>query len=221
MIICTSISPRHTNNDNQYKAIDSWNKHGKVFSFNNDEEIKLIKNEDNYEFITTNKTIKHITGKPLISINAIIDYAILKQDNLLIVNSDIIVPSLPEFKPDGITIFSRYDYTTDINSSEIFAAGFDVFYIPKNLLHIFPISIYAMGAAWWDYWVPFICIKNGINVYYPKGKWAFHQLHKIQYSQDEWVKMGEYFRLDFNLDKKLNIGQIATYALNKIKSRLV
>lgn len=220
MIIATSISPRHTNYDNQIKAIDSWQRLGKVYSFNSLMEVPQIK-PGNFELVQTTKTMQHLTGKPLININAFIDFAILNNDDLLIINSDIIIREIPPFKNDGITLLSRYDYTLDINETNIFSAGFDAFYIPKEFLHIFPVSIYCMGAAWWDYWLPFCCIRNGIPLHYPNGKWLFHQIHKIQYSQEEWYKFGEYFRLDFNFDKKLIVGQIATNSLIKIKSRFI
>ena len=41
MIACTSISPKHTNNDIQLKAVNSWIELGiKVYSFNNKQECK-------------------------------------------------------------------------------------------------------------------------------------------------------------------------------------
>ena len=51
--------------------------------------------------------------------------------------SDIVLRELPILKEDGMTIFSRYDYTEDMNDNKMFVHGFDVFFIPHNILHIF------------------------------------------------------------------------------------
>jgi hypothetical protein len=118
-------------------------------------------------------------------------------------------------------MLSRYDYTNSFDDGKIFNNGFDVFFIPKQLLHIFPPSIYAMGAAWWDYWIPYRAMLAGIPVYWPQGKYAFHKLHPTQYSQDEWNYLGEYFRWEFKLNKKLMIGQIATATLLHIQTKAI
>ena len=52
--------------------------------------------------------------------------------NTLIINSDIVISHLPEFKKDGITIFSRFDYTTTYENSQVYEHGFDAFFIPKE-----------------------------------------------------------------------------------------
>jgi hypothetical protein len=216
MIIITSLSPNHSNAANQQAAIDSWQPYGKCYSMNTAGEVSGF---NNIEIIATDKTVNGIVGKRLININAMIDFAIQNNEDLLIMNSDIILTGLPMLHQDGITIISRHDYTDDVNLSRVFNAGFDVFFIPKQLLTMFPPSIYAMGAAWWDYWIPYRAILSGIPVYWPLAKYAYHKLHATQYSQDEWVYIGEYFRWEFKLHSKLTIGQIATNTLLKIQSR--
>ncbi len=112
---------------------------------------------------------------------------------------------------------SRYDYDTDINQTTMFPHGYDAFYIPAKFLHIFPPSIYALGAAWHDYWIPKWCILKNIPIYYPVGKFAFHKIHPVQYSHEEWLRIGEYFRWEFRLDKNLSIPQVATQTINQIR----
>lgn len=213
MEIVTSLSPNHSCKGNQINAIQSWRQYGKCYSLNHPSEIPVLSYD--IEFIETNRTVNPIFGKPLININSILDFA---TEDLLYVNSDIILKDLPTFKQDGITIMSRFDYTEDINNSSIFPHGYDAFYIPKQFLHVFPPSIYALGAAWHDYWIPKWCIIKGIPLYYPVGKFAFHKIHPVQYSMTEWVRIGEYFRWEFNLDKVLTIPQIATETIKEIRS---
>lgn len=219
MIIVTSLSPNHSNAANQQAAIDSWQRYGQCYSLNHDSEIQV-----HYEGVTiqnTNRTVHGIFGKHCVSINAMIDLAISKGCDLLLINSDILLTDLPEFKQDGITILSRYDYTDDINNSKIFAAGFDVFYIPYKFLSMFPPSVYAMGIAFWDYWLPYRAMLSGVPVYWPDVKVAFHKLHNTQYSQAEWLYIGEYFKWEFKFDKNLHIGQMATKILTKIQTRAI
>lgn len=219
MIICTSLSPNHSNAANQQAAIDSWQKYGQCYSLNSPGEIQV-----HYDGITiqeTDKTVEAFTGKRCVTINAMINFAKPRGCDLLIINSDILLTDLPEFKQDGITIISRYDYTDDINNSKIFAAGFDVVHIPRQFLHIFNPTIFAMGVAWWDYWIPYRAMLSGVPVYWPDVKVAFHKLHNTQYSQAEWLYIGEYFKWEFKFDKNLHIGQMATKILTKIQQRSI
>lgn len=224
MIIVTSISANHSNGDNQHNAIESWQPYGECYSLNNAGEItELSQRYKNINFIETNKTIEQIVSKPLVTINAMIDFAISKGDDLLLLNSDIIIRGLPEFKPNGISALSRYDYIDNFDDCKMFQAGFDVFYIPKEILKIFHPSIYAMGMSWWDYWIPYIAMSKNIPLYYPKGKYAFHKIHNTQYSTDEWVHIGEHFAWEFKMKGYTGIqqvGQLATKALLRIKNHL-
>lgn len=223
MIIVTSLSPSHRNKDNQENAIASWEQFGPRFSMNNDAEIEIFKTESyrGIEFVRTYRTVEHFLNKQLVSINAIIDFAIEKQSDLLIINSDIILESLPELKRDGMTIFSRYDYNASMLTASKFENGFDAFFIPHNYLECFPPSVYSIGSCWWDYFLPLICILNNIKIYSPIRRHAYHKTHAVQYSLGEWEYLGEHFRLDFKMDKKLPIGGVATETLAKIKSNLI
>jgi hypothetical protein len=219
MIIMTSLSPGHSNKDNQHNAVKSWQEYGECVSMNSTEEILLLQPVfNNIDFVKTDRTVKQLIGKPLVSINAMLDYANEYREDLLIINSDIVLTGLPELKNDGVTILSRYDYTDSFEDAKMFIYGFDVFYIPNHLLNIFPPSVYSLGCAWFDLSIPYRCILNNIPVYYPKERYAYHKLHPTQYNMDEWNYIAEYFKWEFKLDKRLNGGQVATMIMNKIKS---
>lgn len=219
MIIVTSISPNHTNQLSQIDAVKSWQQYGSCYTLNHEKDVLIDIPGLNYR--KSNNTVEVFTGKRCMTINAMIDFAIQLNKDLLILNSDILLTDLPEFKQDGISILSRYDYTDNINNSKIFAAGFDVVYIPNKFLQIFNPSIYAMGVAWWDYWIPYRAMLSGVPVYWPDVKCALHKLHNTQYSQQEWFYIGEYFKWEFKLDKNLHIGQIATKILSKIQQHSI
>lgn len=223
-MVITSLSPNHSNKEQQHKAIKSWLDLGRCFSMNRQSEIDALAANQfigtGISFIPTERTTEHFVGKYLVSINAMIDIARSHGKDLLITNSDILIYDLPELKSDGVTVFSRYDYTDSMDESKMFFHGYDVFHIPKQFLKIFPPSIYGMGMPWWDYWIPFHCIKNNIPVYYPGGRYAFHKLHSTQYSMEEWYYIGEYFKWEFKIDKRLTIEQVASTSLTKIKNYL-
>lgn len=222
MIIITSVSPGHSNAVNQHGAIESWQQYGDCYSLNCESEIEKMQDEKyNIKFVKTDKTMELLFSKPLVNINAILDIAKMWSEDLLYLNSDIILGELPELKQDGITIFSRYDYSDSMSESQMFTAGFDAFFIPKKFLSLWPPSIYALGAAWHDFWLPWRAILKEIPVYWPKGKFAFHKIHPVQYHFDEWCQIGEFFKLEFKMNKQMNVGQVATNTLFKIKEKLI
>lgn len=218
MIIVTSLSPGHVNRLLQFDALKSWQKFGRCYSLNCETEIEILENDgySGIEFIPTDRTIEYFIKKPLVSINAIIDFAKSINEDLLIINSDIILSALPELKQDGVTIFSRHDYTETVEDCSMFEAGFDVVHIPRHFLKIFPPSIYGLGATHWDHQIPFHVIKNNIPLYWPQKKYAFHKKHITQYDYKQWEYMGQFFKLEFKFPQQMTIGQIATMTMQKI-----
>lgn len=217
MIILTSLSPNHSNAENQQAAIDSWVKHGTAMSINCKEEVELIAHKFSIQFQQTKKTMEHIYNKPLVNIN---EFFTLGCDTLL-TNSDIIIPELPELNQDGITIFSRYDYTNNMAQAKKFENGFDVFYIPERFLQIFPPSIYALGACWHDYYTPLTAINKGIPVYTYNKPYCFHKIHSVHYPIQEYFDIGEVFRWEFKFNKKYLIPYVAQKALGIINNKLI
>lgn len=223
MIVITSLSPGHRNASQQHLAIESWKQFNcPIYSMNNAAEVQKLKDlYKGIEFIETYKTIYDIVRKPMVSINTMIDAAISKDEDLMLINSDIILRDVPKFKKDGITLFVRHDYDGEFENPRIFPHGYDVFFIPKQFLKIFPPSIYAMGVSHWDHWLPLRAIQNNIPLYCPAGIYAFHKWHETQYHFTEWDKIGKYFQLDFSWDEKMTRGQIATATMAKIKAHLI
>lgn len=222
MIIISSLSPNHSNFLLQLEAVDSWVQFGKCYSLNTAAEIEHLKPlYPEINFIETHRTLEAIFGKPFVSINALMDFAIELQEDLLIVNSDIILTALPAFHTNGLTILSRWDYTDHFGDARLFVAGYDIFFIPKAFLKIFPPSIYSLGQTFWDHALPYRFIINNIPVYWPKDKCAFHKFHKTQWRFEHWEKMGQYFQWEFQLNKNLSIGQVATHSLQTIHLKAI
>lgn len=222
MLIVTSLSPHHSNFLLQLESVESWSKFGKCYSLNVAKEIEQLQPlYPSITFVETHKTVESLFQKPYVTINAIMDFAIEKDEDLLIINSDIILTELPPLHTNGLTIFSRWDYTDHFGDARLFVAGYDVFYLPKTFLKVFPPSIYSLGQTFWDHALPYRFIINNIPVYWAKEKCAFHKLHRTQWKFEDWEKMGRYFQWEFNLNKNLSAGQIATHSLQTIHLKAI
>jgi len=223
MILVTSLSPTHRNFSLQQNAIDSWNNLGiQCVSLNGVREIDGLKKDyTGIEFIETHRTLEKVYGKPLVSINAMIDFAISRGHDLILINSDILLAGLPELRQDGITIMAREDYESKIEVSQKFIHGFDFFFIPKHFLKVLPPCMYGLGNCFFDFWIPVTFINAGIPIYTPREKYAFHKLHNNQYSFEEWLRTGEMFRWEFNRTRQLDIGRMTTNTMASIQSHLI
>lgn len=229
MIALTSISPKHINDGMQKHAVDSWVALGmKVVSMNNKSEIELIKEDyPNVEFVATHRTMEKLYKRPLVNINALIDYAKDQdEDQFMIINSDIIIkdvhgmlPSIKGKMDTGVTMVKRRDFEHDINQSRVFESGIDIFFIHKKFLNIFAQGVYCIGECWWDYWIPYTIIENGIPLHKLNEAFAFHKMHNIQYDMYKWGWISEYFKWEKNIKGK-NAGQLNQHVFKYIHDHL-
>ena len=217
MIISSSLHPNHANAQAQLKCIKSWQRFGQVVFMQHESEIETLETDfPDYDFIPAPLTVERLLGKKLVAINSFIIAAKTANEDLLLINSDILIADLPKLKQDGITCFQRNDYKLKYGDGKPFNNGWDAFYIPKEFLNIFPPSIYAMGACWWDYSMPYTAIKENVPLYLNSSA-CYHKEHKLQWNFNEWVFYGEYFRLMNNLKQFAKVQDMGTYILNKIK----
>ncbi len=208
MICITSISPNHANGDIQAKAVRTWLDNGfKVVSMNSHEEVMQLKNQyPEIEFVPTFRTLEKTYGRPLVAINAMMDYAKGQSDqNVCLINSDIElilnsdqVKSIEEKMDEMILMSNRLDYETDYTGTK-YRAGIDVFFIHKKWLQFFPQSMHAMGMTFWDYWIPYTATQTFIPAVFIENVFAFHKKHAFQYSKDHWQKSGQFFLWEHRL----------------------
>ena len=211
IVAYTSICPDHKNDGNQLVAISSWNKLGiSIYSINTMDEIRKLKGKypTYVKFVPSTKTTNHIFGKPCISINAMVDHFNSNNtgDILMLINSDITLNAtlvyldkIKNISDSCITIAHRINHAVDFVNKKKYVYGFDVFFIDKKYVNIFPPSIYSMGQTWWDYWIPYVAIKNKIPTFILSEDFAFHKEHDMQYSEKDWIKMTEYFKWENNI----------------------
>lgn len=218
MIVVTSAPP---NSQNSIEAVKTWHRYGKVFSLNSAKEMP-VDGYKNVAFAPTHR-IMEWNGRPLVSINAMIDLAIEQGEDLLLINSDIIINHLPKFSRDGITILTRCDYSEGaaIEQGRLYEHGFDAFFFPNAFLGLFPPTIYCLGNCFFDYSIPFRYLSKGIPVYWPQGKSIFHKMHPFAWNYDEWMAMGLFFKWEFKLDAHLSPEVIAGNILRDIQNRTI
>jgi len=230
VVAITSISPTHINANIQSDAIKSWIDLGfKVYSFNSPKEIETLNGQyDNVEFVPTYRTMEITYGKPLVSINAVLDWAKEREDqHYCLINSDIelimdleMVERVKLQMDKSIVLDNRIDYdTTKALTSHKYMMGIDVFFIHKKWLSIYPQSMHCFGMTFWDYFIPYVAIQNGVDVKFIKQNTAYHKKHSAQYSMDNWKKSGRFFLWEaglYQFNDTTDVGKMSTFVFNYI-----
>jgi len=202
----------------------------KAYSINGYDEIGQIKaNYPSVKFIETQRTMEKHFVKPVVQISAMIDFAksLEGDDYFLFTNSDIEIEVNPEILNmiekvmfRKIIIANRSDYGEDKSNSQQYYSGIDVFFIHRKFLDIYPQSLYSIGQCFWDYWIPYMAVMNHVELALLENKIAFHKLHPLQYGNNEWHRIGQYFRWDNQLIKykedQAGIGQMSDYVFKTI-----
>lgn len=184
--LLTSIGPGK--NKQVEKCIASWKGKHDIYSIQKKEEIPSLKERyPGIEFIPAPRTGENLFKKTLISIGTMIDFGKYLNRDICVINSDILLSRAIEFdKEDGIGLGSRYDYVNSMKVARMIDWGFDYCIIPRQFFPFFwSMERYYLGEPWWDYILPWQCIKAGITVYALTKKIAFHKKHPINYSSWE------------------------------------
>jgi len=202
--IFTTINP-YGNHEIQIEATKSWSNKYEVYSVNLKEEIEIAKEKyPHVKFIETDDFYDH-SGKKLIRLNSILK-ATLGQDcqYVGIVNSDIILSDRiqkvfdEKYLDNGIIIATRWELEVGKDKYP-FGRGYDLFIFKKRFINLFMNENYVLGMPWWDFYIPTIAIKSGMELYHIKTPVIFHKTHETNYDHDTWIKFGEFFYKDIML----------------------
>ncbi len=202
--IVTSIAPHGL--AHQQQAIASWQALGyQVVSLNCAEEIDIIGDAfAHVDFVEVNRDGRSQTGRPLIYFDDILDYYRRSDEPICaIVNSDILLKEDRSFcdiinreASNSLVYGSRVD-VQDMNNRAggVYRGGFDFFFFPRAFLDLYPQSTFMVGMPWWDYWVPTIALLKGMAVKRLDSFYAFHEIHKINYSEERYLEFGQQFAM--------------------------
>lgn len=197
MKVFTTINP-YGNFDVQKEAMLSWCKEYDVYSVNSEEEIKIAKDlYPEVNFIQTENTYQ-VGSKTLIKLDAILD-AIKTIDMLKcsIVNSDIILKrkiKLNKKLNDSLVIATRWELGEA--PSYPFGGGYDLFIFDKRNIDLFYNKNYVIGMPWWDFWLPIIANRAGVDIYHIKNEIINHRTHKTNYDYTNWTEFANFFYYD-------------------------
>ncbi|MBI1195672.1 MAG: tetratricopeptide repeat protein [Gammaproteobacteria bacterium] len=200
--IVTSIAPRGL--EHQQQAVASWRTLGfHVVSLNCAEEIAVLHEVfPDVEFVEVTRDGRALTGRPLVYFDDILAYYRDTGDTICgIVNSDIMLKNDPAFleivtreASDALVYGSRVDVeNTENRAGGVYRGGFDFFFFPNEFLGFYPASSFMLGMPWWDYWVPTVALLRGMNVKRLDSFYAFHEIHKINYSTERYLDFGQEF----------------------------
>lgn len=206
IVIATSIAPK--NIDKQLAAIQTWLQAGfEVISLNSAAEIALLRGQfEQVKFIPAPRDAQQKFGKPFVYINDMLtQLSGFDADIVGIVNSDIyfrngaaIYSLVVEAYRNSVIFSSRVDIDSlDSDQGSVYRYGFDAFFFDRKLVQCFPESEYCLGVPWWDYWVPWTGLKQGIPLKHIRGLELCHLTHKMNYSMEIWRTVGVDFADEF------------------------
>lgn len=193
MILITSVSPTHKNKEIQQKAVETWIKAGFTpYTINHTSENVPLYEGLNY--VKTEKEYKDIYGKTYLPIDAIFEFMRNSdQENFCICNSDIwfgdmtIYSAIERKMQNNVLIGHRVDYDETPETGRLYLGGMDTFFINKKYLNLFPESKFVLGQCHWDFWIPYKCATNGVNVLFLHNREFYHKKHDLQYDNKSWI----------------------------------
>lgn len=212
MMFVTSLSPKHISIKTQEEAVESWKGTAtKIYSLNCKSEILVLKEIAEYsevEFIEVERTRLDLFNKPVVQIKEILTFInkleVEKDKPIAIINSDIIIKEnkeinnkIKEYTIDSLVFISRYNFKEKKEDSIVERWGFDIFISTKSIFSTLlkeVNDIYCMGVCFWDYWMPYTCIKKGIKTVWLNKQWAYHREHQKQWSKKDWLICVSTFR---------------------------
>lgn len=226
MIALTSISPTHTVGGAQLAAVKSWIDHGHdAISVNHSDEIAKLKPAYPCDFMACYRTMEGTLKAPYVPINAFIDIAKAKRyPCIMLINSDIVLrdpekvlDKYEKLSEQGLILANRHDHNGDFNDPTLYPHGFDVFIVNAKWYHLVPQTLFAMGQTWWDYWLPYRFIMQGVPLFGVKEPIFLHQRHPVQYRQQEWERMTAHFQWleNYHMNKLIN-GRFAQQITNEV-----
>ena len=214
IVVATSIPPalsrrnagRAIDSEYQKLCVRSWLPSGfRVLSVNHEDEIPaLAALYPEVSFVATKRDASAISGRrtPYIAdlLGAVVDSP---EPVLGIINSDLVFePSmawtgaLPRAVGDAVITGQRHDATSLLEGTfRKYYWGFDFFFFDvkaaRDLLET--AMPFAMGLAWWDYWLPAALSLTGRRVITLERPTVAHLIHKEPQLDDTWRELAMRF----------------------------
>ena len=201
-VVATSIAPKEI--AKQQAAIATWFDLGfRVLSVNNANEIELLQPYfPQVRFVAAARNAQNHVGKPLIYFDDMLK-TLVKFGSAVcgIVNSDIhlradehFIRFITQEARNSFVYGSRVNILSPGNiMGESYDCGFDFFFFDKAVAGLYPPTPFAIGATWWDYWAVIVPLLRGYTVKKLTSPLAFHIVHALNWSREEWRHFGALF----------------------------
>lgn len=215
MIICTSISPKRT--ERQQQCINSWLDLGnKVIAVQSEGEASTL--QQNYPgvvFVETNQIGDMFRRPHLVRIRAILDQA--KIDPILILNSDIEIRSTAEEfdrlwevpRSKTLKIGIRWDEYPD-GTKKLLKYGIDAFLITPEISKDLNDIGMAIGCPAWDYWIPIHLQRKGYQIQTSKSQSLVHTVHNQNWNRQDFNTGVQLLQMVYNI----TLREASTFILN-------
>jgi hypothetical protein len=189
-VVITSVGPDKL--PEQRAAVETWKSvGGSVISLNHAADRGYTDQVRRFcEVVETDVSAEGVVGKPLIRIDAFLEFfrrsgaglAIITNADIHLVQPQGLVESLAR-ADCNLLMGQRLDVAAlDSPDGEIFKWGFDYFCIDRVAADAIPQSMFAMGAPWWDLWLPMMAVLHGARIVRSRLPVARHVIHDQNWS---------------------------------------
>lgn len=226
VIICTSLTLAEWKIKDQKKAISSWlefNNH--PVSFNHPSEIEILKKIfKDILFVPIINTAYKKYKKHLIYIDSFLNWLSYRpEQTFAIVNSDIIfngtsstMELIEDHSKDSFIWAHRYDFNKDMIDSKLYYNGMDAFFLNKECLSQYKKSKFILGKPYWDWWIVYVPMLNGHQIYKIMQEFAYHRSHLQQWGAKELQQYSLFFLKYFNISFKEQTSRVAANKIHQI-----
>ena len=195
-VILTSIAP--VDLEKQQRAVDSWIHQGfEVRSLNRASEIDVLHEAfPAVRFHQAERDAGAVFGKPLVYLDDLFEVARAEQLPVFgIVNSDIVFRDKLPIREAVIDEASRrlvFGSRIDVEHfeqkwGELYWSGFDYFFMGQDDIALYPKSDFAIGAPYWDYWVPLMPILRNRVPLLATDAMALHKKHEQAWDEYQMI----------------------------------
>ena len=210
--VYVSPSPTHVlGPDHQGMCAASWKPH---------RVTPMVPKEDG----GTLRSAATLYGKPYVFIYDVLAHFLAGDEDLCIVtNSDIelrdpegLLMRYAEQARTGIVIANRHDHNGDYQG-QVYPHGFDVFILNRAFVESLPPSLFCLGQTWWDYWLPYRAIRQGLPLTIVREPLFWHHRHVQQHNGKQWERMTEHFTWIENYPKRKSASQVTAEVYQLIR----
>lgn len=88
-----------------------------------------------------------------------------------------------------------------LTNGSIYSYGFDIFFASQSVWiklyeELLALKVYGLGVPWWDYYLPYKALMNGIKLRNLHPPIIAHPFHPAQYSKEIWQYVGNCFAFE-------------------------